>query len=89
MLFSSGGSSQSASSNLSGEGFDEVQPGESPFVVSAVCYLPPRLVLRRNNGNYTHRLMLRRACTHAALRQRRQPRNASGAHGSNATRVSY
>jgi hypothetical protein len=35
MLFSSGDSPQSASSNLSGEGFDEVQPGESPFVVSA------------------------------------------------------
>jgi hypothetical protein len=35
MLFSSGDSPQSASSNLSGEGFDEVQPGESPFVVFA------------------------------------------------------
>jgi light-regulated signal transduction histidine kinase (bacteriophytochrome) len=35
MLFSSGDSPQSASSNLSGEGFDEVQPRESPFVVSA------------------------------------------------------
>jgi hypothetical protein len=36
MLFSSGGSPQNASSILSGEGFDEAQPGESPFVVSAV-----------------------------------------------------
>ena len=36
VLFSSGDSPQSASSNLLGEGFDEVQPGESPFVVSAV-----------------------------------------------------
>ena len=35
MLFSSGGSPQSTSSNLSGEGFDEVQPGELPFFVSA------------------------------------------------------
>jgi hypothetical protein len=37
MLFSSGDSPQNASSILSGEGFDEVQPGESPFVVSAAC----------------------------------------------------
>jgi hypothetical protein len=50
MLFSSGDSPQSASSNLSGEGFDEVQPGESPFVVSAVCYLPPLLGLRRSRA---------------------------------------
>jgi hypothetical protein len=41
MLFSSGGSPQFTSSILSGEGFDEVQPGESPFVVSAgLPYLP-------------------------------------------------
>jgi hypothetical protein len=32
MLFSSGDSPQSASSNLSGEGFDEVQPGGSPLL---------------------------------------------------------
>jgi hypothetical protein len=36
MLFSSGDSPQNASSILSGEGLDEAQPGESPFVVSAV-----------------------------------------------------
>ena len=40
MLFSSGDSPKNASSILSGEGFDEVQPGGSPFVVSAVCHLP-------------------------------------------------
>jgi hypothetical protein len=40
MLLSSGDSPQNASSILSGEGFDEVQRGESPFVVSALCYLP-------------------------------------------------
>jgi hypothetical protein len=50
MLFSSGDSLQSTSSNLSGEGFDEVQPGESPFFVSAVC----TLVVRRN-GDYIPR----------------------------------
>jgi hypothetical protein len=43
MLFSSGDSPQSTSSILSGEGFDEVQPGESPLVVSAVCRLPTSL----------------------------------------------
>jgi hypothetical protein len=43
MLFSSGGSPQNASSILSGEGFDEVQPGGSPFLVSAVCRLPTSL----------------------------------------------
>jgi hypothetical protein len=42
MLFSSGDSPQSASSNLSGEGFDEV-PGESPFVVSTAFHLPTSL----------------------------------------------
>jgi predicted transcriptional regulator len=69
MLFSSGDSPQSASSNLSGEGFDEVQPGESPLVVSAACYLPPRLVLWRN-GIKHHELVLRHTCAHAAQRQR-------------------
>jgi hypothetical protein len=43
MLFSSGDSPQSVSSNLSGEGFDEMQPGESPFFVSAASSLAPRL----------------------------------------------
>jgi hypothetical protein len=43
MLFSSGDSPQNASSILSGEGLDEVQPGESPFVVSAVSRLPTSL----------------------------------------------
>ena len=43
MLFSSGDSPQSISSILSGEGLDEVQPGESPFVFSAACYLPTSL----------------------------------------------
>ena len=38
MLFSSGDSPQNASSILSGEGFDEVYRGESPFVVSAVFH---------------------------------------------------
>jgi hypothetical protein len=40
MLFSSGDFPQHASSILSGEGFDEVYRGESPFVVSALCHLP-------------------------------------------------
>jgi hypothetical protein len=52
MLFSSGDSPQNASSILSGEGLDEAQPGESPFVVSAVCHFLPRVVLLRN-GDYT------------------------------------
>jgi hypothetical protein len=43
MLFSSGGSPQNASSILSGEGFDEVQPGESPLVVSTAFHLPTSL----------------------------------------------
>jgi hypothetical protein len=69
MLFSSGDSPQSASSNLSGEGFDEVQPGESPFFVSEACHLPRRLVLWRN-GIKHHGLMLCHTCAHAAQRQR-------------------
>jgi hypothetical protein len=36
MLFSSGDSPRNTSAILSGEGFDEVQRGESPFVVSAL-----------------------------------------------------
>ena len=48
MLFSSGDSPQNASSILSGEGLDEVQPGDSPFVVSAACHLPTSL---RRNGD--------------------------------------
>jgi hypothetical protein len=40
ILFSSGDSPQHASSILSGEGFDEVQPGESPFVVFCSIPLP-------------------------------------------------
>jgi hypothetical protein len=71
MLFSSGDSPQSASSNLSGEGFDEVQPGESPFFVSAACHSPPRLVLRRTIE--LHGLMLGHACAHAVQRQRVRP----------------
>jgi hypothetical protein len=39
MLFSTGDFPQNASSILSGEGLDEVQPGESPFVVSAISRL--------------------------------------------------
>jgi hypothetical protein len=37
MLFSSGDSPQCASSSLSGEGFDEAQEGESPFVICAAA----------------------------------------------------
>lgn len=62
MLFSSGDSPQSASSNLSGEGFDEVQPGESPFFISAAGPLAARLVLWRN-GIKHHGLMLRHTCS--------------------------
>jgi hypothetical protein len=69
MLFLSGDSPQSASSNLSGEGFDEVQPGQSPFVVSGACQLPPRLVHCRN-GIKHHGLQLGHTCAHAAQRQR-------------------
>jgi hypothetical protein len=43
MLFSSGDSPQNASSILSGEGFDEVQPGESPLVVPLHSNRLPRL----------------------------------------------
>jgi hypothetical protein len=43
MLFSSGDSPHCASSILSGEGLDEVQPGESPFIISAVFHLPVSL----------------------------------------------
>jgi hypothetical protein len=52
MLFSSGDSPQKRFIDSFGGGLDEVQPAESPFVVSAACHLPPRLVLRRN-GDYT------------------------------------
>jgi hypothetical protein len=37
MLFSSGDSPRNLSSILSGEGLDEVERGESSFVLSAVC----------------------------------------------------
>jgi hypothetical protein len=50
MLFSSGDSPQSATSIPSGEGFDEVQPGESPFAVSAVCHLPASLNFPESTG---------------------------------------
>jgi hypothetical protein len=48
MLFSSGDFPQHASSILSGEGFDEVYRGESPFVVSQYVAYLPRTVLLRN-----------------------------------------
>jgi hypothetical protein len=51
MLFSSGDSPQSASSILSGEGFDEVQPGESPFVFPQHSAYLPRLALLMGNTN--------------------------------------
>ena len=40
MLFSSGDSPRNTSAILSGEGFDEVQRGESPFLVSALFQTP-------------------------------------------------
>jgi len=60
MLFSSGDSPQNASSILSGEGFDEVQPGGSPFVVSAVSHLPTSLS-SPEAAFRLHRLILRNA----------------------------
>ena len=66
MLFSSGDSPHSASSNLSGEGFDEAQPGESPFFVSTA--IPPCLVLLRNRIK-RHKLNPRHGCAHPGLRR--------------------
>ena len=48
MLFSGGDSPQNASSILSGEGFDEVQPGESP--VSRFCSIPLPTSLKFSGG---------------------------------------
>ena len=69
MLFSSGDSPQHASSILSGEGLDEVQPGESPFVVSAVCHLAASLSSPAQRGIKLHRLILGHTCTYPAQRQ--------------------
>jgi lysophospholipase L1-like esterase len=68
MLFSSGDSPQSASSNFSGEGFDEVQPGESPFVVSASSN-SPGLGLLKQRRSRSQTDASTRLCSHAAQRQ--------------------
>jgi hypothetical protein len=69
LLFSSGDSPQNASSHLSGEGFDEVQPGESPFVVSARSYLPTSLTSLEATTVKLHRPIPRHASTHPGQRQ--------------------
>jgi hypothetical protein len=68
MLFSSGDSPQSASSNLSGEGFDEVQPGESPFVVFASSNARSSGPLKQRRL-HSQTVASTRLCSHAAQRQ--------------------
>jgi hypothetical protein len=59
MLFSSGDSPKNASSILSGERLDEVQPGESPFVFSAAFDAPTSLTPATAN-TYSGQAALRR-----------------------------